>query len=58
MTEPKNARDAYKNFIDDLVSDAKERGGGSRLASQGKTILGSKDDEKAFNQLFSQLSPY
>ena len=57
MAEPKFAQDAYKSFIDDLVSDAKKRGGGSRLASQGKTILRSKDDEKAFNQLFSQLSP-
>jgi len=57
MTEPKIVQDAYKSFIDDLVSNAKEMGSGSRLASQGNLILESKDDEKAFKKLFSQLSP-
>ena len=56
MDKPKTALDAYKSFIDELVSCAKERGGGPRLAELGNLILESKADEKAFKKLFSQLS--
>ena len=56
MTDP-TTQDAYRSFIDDLVSNAKEMGGGQRLAKQGNLILESKDDEKAFKKIFSQLSP-
>jgi len=51
------ALNAYKNFIDDLVSRATEMGGGPRLLKRGNLILESKDDEKAFNELLAGLSP-